>query len=332
MRILVTGATGFVGSVLVPRLIQRYGPDSIAAYVLPGERIPASWNHEKIPVIRGDITERDRLLQAMQGRSHVIHLAGIISYWRRDFGRLMQVNYEGTRAVVNACLQAKVTRLVHISSVGAIGLKKRGEPINESTAFNWPPIFHYMMSKYLGQQIVEKAVRTKGLNAVIFNLASVMGPGDFILQTPHNQLYDRVYRGRMIGSFSGGLGVVDVRDVAALISKGLDRGAAGERYLLVGANLRYPDVLRLIGKYARRRVYPFPVPGALLSAAGLSLELVSFLTRKRPLLTYAYGRLSGWTTFYSGEKSRRDFAHEYIPVEETIRDSCRFFEKTFMAS
>jgi dihydroflavonol-4-reductase len=332
MRILVTGATGFIGSVLVPRLIEKYGRESVAAYALPGDRIPASWKHEKISVIRGDIAERGRFIQAVQGRSHVIHLAGLISYRRGDFHRLMRVNYEGTRAVVDACLQANVTRLVHISSVGGIGFSRQGEPIDESTVFNWPPIFHYMVSKYLGQLVVEKAARTQGLNGVIFNLASVMGPGDFVLQTPHNQLYSRVYRGRMIGSFSGGLGLVDVRDVAALIIKGLDRGRAGERYLLVGANLFYQDVLQLIGRYARRRVYPFPIPGPLLSAAGLSLEMLSLLTRKKPLLTYAYGRLSGWTTFYSNEKSRREFSHEYIPIETTIRDACRFFENTFMAS
>jgi hypothetical protein len=62
------------------------------------------------------------------------------------------------------------------------------------------------------------------------------------------------------------------------------------------------------------------------------MEMVSLLTRKRPLLTYAYGRLSGWTTFYSNEKSRRDFSHEYIPVEKTVRDSCRYFERTFTSS
>ncbi len=332
MRILVTGATGFVGSVLVPRLIERYGPESVAAYVLPGDRIPVSWKDQGIPVIHGEITERHRLLQAVEGRSHVIHLAGLISYWRRDFHRLMRVNYGGTRAVVGACLQANVTRLVHISSVGAIGFKKRGEPIDESVPFNWPPVFHYMVSKYLGQLVVERAVQTKELNGIIFNLASVMGPGDFVLQTPHNQLYERVYKGQMVGSFSGGLGVVDVRDVADLIIKGLDRGAAGEKYLLVGANLRYPDVLRLIGKYARRPVYPFPIPGPLLSAVGLSSEIISLLTGTKPLLTYAYGRLSGWTTFYSNKKSRRDYSHEYIPVETTIRDACRFFEKTFMAN
>jgi dihydroflavonol-4-reductase len=332
MKILVTGATGFVGSVLVPRLIEKYGADSLAAYVLPGDRIPSSWKDRGVEVVRGEITERERLVQAVRGRSHVIHLAGFISYWRRDFDRLMRVNFEGTRAVVSACLRADVSRLVHISSVGAVGIKKRGELIEETTAFNWPPIFHYMTSKYLGQLAVEQAVRTNGLSGVIFNLASVMGPGDSLLQTPHNQLYERVYKGLMVGSFSGGLGVVDVRDVAALIIKSLDPRAARGNYLLVGDNILYKDVLRLIGKFARRPVCPFPVPAVLLSAAGLSLELASLLTKRKPLLTYAYGRLSGWTTFYSNEKSRRDFGHEYIPIEKTIEDSCRFFEKNFMAS
>ena len=332
MRILVTGATGFVGSILVPELAGKFGPESISAYVLPGEPIPESWKGMRVRIIYGDITDEKRVLEALQGHTHVIHLAGLISYWRRDFGRLMRVNRGGVRAVVEACLRADVRRLVHISSVGAIGFRKRGELIDEATAFNWPPYFHYMTSKYLGQKVVEEAVREEGLDAIILNPASIMGPGDPVLETPHNQLYARVYGGRMFGSFRGGLGVVDVRDVSAIIIKGLDRGRTGEKYLLVGANLYYPEVLRLIGKLARRPVHPFRVPATLLSAAGLSLELVSHLTRKKPLLTYSYGRLSGWTTFYSNEKSRRDFSHEYIPIEKTIRDSCRYFEKAFMPS
>jgi len=332
MRILVTGATGFVGSVLVPQLIKQYGPDSISAYVLPGDRIPGSWKDERVRLFYGDIADGKSLSEAVREQTHVIHLAGLISYWRRDFDRLMRVNWQGVYAVVEACLRAGVSRLVHVSSVGAIGFRKRGRLIDETTPFNWPPYFHYMTSKFFGQEVVAEAVRKNGLNAVIFNPASIMGPGDPVLETPHNQLYARVYGGPMFGSFRGGLGVVDVRDVVAIIIKGLDRGRTGEKYLLVGANLSYPDVLRLIGKYAGRPVYPFSVPGWLLSAAGLSLELVSQLTRKKPLLTYAYGRLSGWTTFYSNEKSRRDFSHEYIRVEKTIQDSCRYFERTFISN
>lgn len=332
MKILVTGATGFVGSVLVPELVGAFGPDSVSAYVLPGDRIPKSWREERVRVVYGDITDEKGVFEAVRGQTHVIHLAGLISYWRRDFGRLMRVNWQGVRAVVEACLRADVRRLVHVSSVGAIGFRKRGELIDEATPFNWPPYFHYMTSKYLGQKTVEEAVQRRGLEAIILNPASIMGPGDPVLETPHNQLYARIYGGRLFGSFRGGLGVVDVRDVSAVIIKGLDRGRVGEKYLLVGANLYYPEVLRLIGNAARRPVHPFPVPATPLAAAGLSLELVSRLTGKKPLLTYSYGRLSGWTTFYSSQKSRRDFSHEYIPIEKTIGDSCRYFEKAFRPS
>jgi dihydroflavonol-4-reductase len=332
MRILVTGATGFVGSVLVPKLVRNFGADSISAYVLPGDRIPESWRDEQVRIIYGDITDRKRVVEAVQGHSHVVHLAGLISYWRRDFHRLMRVNWGGARTVAEACLKAGVRRLVHVSSVGAIGFRKRGELIDEETPYNWPPYFHYMRSKHLGQRVVEEAARRNGLNAVILNPASIMGPGDPVLDTPHNQLYARVYGGLMFGSFRGGLGIVDVRDVSSFIIKGLDGGRAGEKYLLVGANLPYPDVLGLIGRHARRPVYPFPVPASVLSAAGLSLELVSRLTRKKPLLTYAYGRLSGWTTFYANEKSRREFSHKYIPIDKTVWDSCRYFERTFISS
>jgi dihydroflavonol-4-reductase len=330
MNILVTGATGFVGSVLVPELVKRFGAASISAYVLPGDRIPASWRSQRIRIFLGDITDREALAEACRGQSHVIHLAAHISYWRRDFDRLMKINCEGVRSVVEGCLRFGVRRLIHISSVGALGFDPRGILTDENTAFNWPPYFHYMTSKWLGQRIVEEAAHKKGLPTIILNPASIMGPGDHRFDTPHNQLYDGVYKGRLFGSFSGGLGIVDVRDMTAIIVKSLECGRVGERYLLVGANLAYPEVLRLIGKHARRPVYPFRIPSALLAAAGLILELASQLTRRKPLLTFAYGRLSGWKTYYSNEKSCEEFSHVYIDIEETIKDSCAYFEKTFL--
>ncbi|OGD22827.1 MAG: hypothetical protein A2W03_03590 [Candidatus Aminicenantes bacterium RBG_16_63_16] len=330
MRILVTGATGFVGSVLVPRLIRRFGADRVSVYVLPGDRVPRTWEGEPVEIIQGDITDGERLARACKGRSHVIHLAGLISYWRRDYERLLRVNRDGVRCVVEACLGARVERLVHVSSVGAIGFKKRGELIDENTPFNWPPIFHYMWSKSLGQRVVEGAARAAGLPAIILNPASIMGPGDHNPHTPHNKVYDGVYRGRLLGSLSGGLGVVDVRDVAAIAEKALTAGRVGESYLLVGANLTYSEVLRLVGRNSGRPVYPFRVPAAVLTAAGVILETASLLTRRQPLITRSYGALSGWTTFYDNGKSRRDFNHAYIPIDRTIRDACRYFEENFL--
>ena len=125
-----------------------------------------------------------------------------------------------------------------------------------------------MTTKYEGQKVVEEAVRAAGLPAVILNPASIMGPGDHDPATPHNQLYRSICCGRLFGSFSGGLAVVDVRDLTAIILKSLSRGRVGEKYLVVGANLRYPDVIKRISRACGRRALPFPIPAPLGHGGG----------------------------------------------------------------
>jgi len=329
VKILVTGATGFVGSVLVPELVRRFGAQDLSAFLLPGEPMSASWAREGVRLFRGDIADGEAVSRAVRGHAAVIHLAGLISYWKRDRPRLMRVNRDGVRCVVDACFRWNVELLVHISSVVAIGFRKDGIPADEDTPYNWPRNLPYMLSKYEGQGIVEEAVRSRGLPAVILNPASIMGPGDHAITTPHNRLYRSVSGKRLFGSFAGGLAVVDVRDLTALILKALERGRIGEKYLAVGANLTYPDVIRLIGLSCGRKAYPFRVPAPMITAAGGLLEAASLLTGKRPLLTAAYGRLSGWTAYYSNEKSRREFGHEYIPVERTVADGWEYYRTTF---
>jgi nucleoside-diphosphate-sugar epimerase len=328
-RILVTGATGFVGSVLMPDLIRRFGPENVSAFVLPGDTIPATWSGETIRVFRGDIADAGAVSEAVAGHDRVVHMAGYISYWKRDTERLTRVNRDGAATVVNACLERGVERLVHVSSVGAIGFHEDGSPADEETPYNWPEDIVYMASKHEGQKIVEQAAREEGLPAIILNPASIMGPGDHQPGTPHNRLYRSICRGRLFGSFSGGLAIVDVRDLAALILKALDGGRTGERYLAVGANLPYTEVIRMISRCCGRRAFPFRVPAGVVTAAGGAMELVSRLTGKRPLLTASYGRLSGWIAYYANDKSRREFAHNYIPAERTIADGWEYYRATF---
>lgn len=329
MKILVTGATGFAGSVVVPELVRRFGARSLSAFVLPGDEIPQTWAREDVRIIHGDVADRAAVSRAVKGHSHVIHMAGFISYQKRDAGRLMMVNRDGVRSVVEACLTGGVERLVHVSSAGAIGFHEDGTPADEETPFNWPEDIHYMTSKYQGQKIVEAAVRERGLPAVILNPAAIMGPGDLQPMTPHNRLYGLVCRKRLFGSFSGGLAVVDVRDLTALILKALERGRIGEKYLAVGANLPYTEVIRQISRCCGRKAYPFEVPATAITAAGATLEFLSRLTGKRPLLTASYGRLSGWRAYYSNGKSRREFSHDYIPVERTIADGWEHYRAAF---
>jgi dihydroflavonol-4-reductase len=332
MNILVTGATGFVGSVLLPRLLARTDVEEIAALVPPLESAARLLRDERLRIVRGDIRDRAAVSDACRGRSHVVHLAGLISYARRDRDLLLAVNRDGTANVVEGCLAAGVRRLVHVSSVGAVGFHPDGTPADEGTPFNWPADFFYMISKREGQMAVEAACRERSLGAVILNPASIMGPGDPNPGTPHNRLYGMALRGALIGSFSGGLSVVDVRDLAALIERSLEEGRPGEAYLVAGANVAYADVVRALGRAAGRRAAPLKIPAPLLAAAGALLEAAAGRSARTPLLTRAYGRLSGLRAYHASAKSRREFGHAYIDFETTVRDGLAFYRRSFLAS
>lgn len=331
MRVLVTGATGFVGTVLMPGLVERFSAAAVDAFALPGDPLPATWRDAGVRVFRGDIADPAAVGAAVRGHDRVVHMAGLISYWKGDEERLKAVNEDGARSVVEASLAAGVERLVHVSSVGAVGFHKDGRPADETTPSNWPADILYMASKRRGQDIVERAIRERGLKAVILNPASIMGPGDHDPATPHNELYKRICLRTQFGSFTGGLAIVDVRDLAAIILKAVEgRGMDGESYLVVGANLPYAEVVRRIARAGGRRAFPYRVPAPAFTAAGHVLEWIARRTGSRPLVTAAYGRLSGWTAYYDNAKSRRDFGHDYIDVDTTIADGWASFRDTFI--
>ena len=175
-------------------------------------------------------------------------------------------------------------------------------------------------------------MRKRGLPALILNPASIMGPGDHAEATPHNRLYRSIWNGPLFGSFRGGLAIVDVRDLTAIVRKALVAGRVGEKYLVVGANLSYSEVIRQVSRCCGRKAFPFAVPAPLIAVAGGVLEMISRCTGKRPLLTSAYGRLSGWFAYYDNGKSRREFGHEYIAMERTICDGWEYYRKNFITA
>jgi dihydroflavonol-4-reductase len=330
VNILVTGSTGFVGTRLVARLLETRPGDTIYAFLMPAEPVPSAFEG-RVEILRGDLRDAKTVRAAVEGKDLVFHVAGYISYWRLDHDVMEAVNVGGVRAMVDACIACRVRRLVHVSSVGAIGFKKDGTPATEDVAFNWPEDFGYMTTKRDGQRIVMDAVRDRGLDAVVVNPASIMGPGDPGKGTAHNRLYGNMYKSPFFfGTFAGGLAVVDVRDLVEVILAAAERGRKGESYLAVGANVPYATVLDIMARKAGKRFVPFAVPPFVLVTAGWAAELLSRLTRRRPLVTESYGRLSGWVAYYSSEKSRRELGATYRSLEDTIGDACEYYERTFL--
>jgi len=326
-KILVTGASGFLGGQVLALLAadERFEP---LALLLPDDVRPLTVD---VPIRRGDVRDYPAVRDACAGVDAVLHLAGVISYWRRDAGLLDAVNRGGVANVVRACRETGVRRLVHVSSVGAVGFCDGGAEADETQPFNWPHGLYYMQSKREGEELVLAAAGDGSLDAVVLNPASIMGPGDPDPNTPHNRLYASMYgRPFFFGSFAGGLAVVDARDLAAAVVAALEKGRSGERYLIVGANLEYRSVLRSLGARARKPVWPARLPPALLTAAGLAAELVAEITRKRPLLTAAYGRISGLRAYYSNRKSVAELGASYRPFAETVDAGCTYFEERFL--
>lgn len=318
MRVLVTGSTGFLGSQLCRALVQR------GAQVVAFHR-PSSWLRglEGLPVehAAGDLTRPETLAPAMQGVDVVFHAAALLDADRQP-GKAYTVTVEGTRAVLEAALQAGVQRVVHTSSVAALGLPSGGMPLTEDSTWNCPPDrWLYGYTKYLAELEVQAAV-ARGLDAVIVNPTYVLGPGDLYRQSSSPVVL--VAERRIPALVEGGLNVVHVHDVIAGHLAALEHGRCGHRYLLGGENM---TVSELINRIAAAAGVPAPrvwVPGTaarrlgrLLRAAG---SLFSF-----PLSPHLL-ELAGYNFWVDTQKSRAQLRlGTQRSADQAIRDAYAWF-------
>lgn len=318
MSILVTGATGFIGSELVRQLLDRGETVRIlrrrtATMDLLGELAG------RVEHAEGDVTDVLTVHDAVQGVTHVYHTAGYIGFGgKRERNRLYQVNVIGTANVVNAALEAGVQRLVHTSSMAAFGRPMRPTDIIDETA-QWTPSranSAYAQSKYEGELEVYRAVN-EGLDAVIVNPALVFGVGRKSENT--RQIAERIRDRKLPGIPVGGTNVVDVLDVAGGHLAAMERGKTGERYFLGAENLSYDTIIRMFADAfgvppPRRTVSPRP---ALLLAA--LMEFGARVTGTHAVLTRETVRNASMFYQYSNRKAVKELGLTFRPFEETVR-------------
>lgn len=319
VKALVTGATGFVGSHVV-RALSEAGHEARALH-RSSSRLDglAGLSYE---TALGDVTDLDALRAASVGCDWVIHVAAVADYWRADKARMMDVNVEGTRRVLQAARENGVKRVVFTSSAAAVGFIK-DRPANENDAFNQlPDDFPYGYSKVLAEAVVAEAVQA-GQDVVIVNPVVVLGPGDlnvisgdFVLKVKRLQW--------TIPLTPGGVAVIDVRDVARMHLAAAEHGRVGERYILGTANYKYADWMRMIAEVVGAARPLLPTPGWALPPIAALFDMLRGLGIKLPV-DGNQTRLGGQDIFFDFSKGWRELGEPQIDMRQSVEDTYRWY-------
>ncbi|MDE2856174.1 MAG: NAD-dependent epimerase/dehydratase family protein [Chloroflexota bacterium] len=322
MKALVTGATGFVGSHLT-RLLSETGYSVRVLY--RSERKLGVLAGLAVEAVAGDLDDIALLERACADCDVVFHAAAKADYWRDgDRDALWRVNVDGTRNLLTAAQSARVRRIIFTSSASAVGIRPGREPADESDAFNLPPErFWYAYTKQQAEAVVGEFV-TEGLDVVTLNPTVIIGPGDlnaisgsFILETARYQW--------LTPMSSGGLAVIDVRDVARAHLNAVERGRSGERYILNCRNISYRDWFTMIAAACAVRPPILSMPDWLLEPTARLIELLRALGISTPM-DADQTRLGGAHVYFDGGKARRELFSPEVDIETSLRDTYAWYK------
>jgi len=319
MRVLVTGASGFIGSWVARELVSR-GHD-LRLLLRPGS--PPD-NLEGLAAERavGDVLDASSVRRALAGCDAVVHAAGVVHFLPTDLDRLFEVNVRGVEVVLGEALAAGVRRAVLTSSTAAAGGRSVPEPLDERSPSNAEALgIHYLLSKLRGEQAGLR-LAARGLPLVVTRPAFVLGPGD--VHRSSAGLVLAVARRAYPAFVRGGVSFCDVRDVARGHAEALERGRAGEVYVLGGHDLELEDFMRrtaaLAGVPPPRRV-PYAAAWPLVAGS----ELWARLRGRRPRQTRQLLASSRLYTFSSSAKAEAELGYSRRPFEDSVRDTLRWF-------
>jgi nucleoside-diphosphate-sugar epimerase len=318
---LVTGGTGLLGTHLILKLHAAGQPVKALyrSHIPPVIKDKATW-------IKGDILDVVLLEEVMQEVERVYHVAGLVSFNAADREKLFKINVEGTANVVNACIDARIKKLIHVSSVAALGRIRPGVSIDET--MKWSPETSnsiYGKTKYLGELEVWRGI-SEGLPAVIVNPAVIIGEhGDW---TKGSMNIFRNIKNGFNWYSTGSTGFVDADDVAAAMLALMQSDISGQKFILSAENLTYQDFFNKVADaFGVKRPHKKVTP--LLAALVWRLEKIkSIFTGKQPLITRETANTGLATTSFNNYKLLQALPQfKYTPIDESIKRICSALSK-----
>lgn len=325
MKILITGATGFVGSAVLRQLIQA--EHEVRALVRPNSDRRNLAGLE-VEIVTGDITDTTSLDRALAGCKALFHVAADYRLWVPKPEEMYETNVNGTLNVMLAAAKARTERIVYTSSVATLGLTPDGSPADETTTGTLADMIgHYKRSKFLAEGEVRRLVDEQGLPAVIVNPSTPIGPRD-IKCTPTGQMILRAASGHMPAYVDTGLNLVHVDDVAKGHVLAFKHGEIGQCYILGGHNMDFKEILAELATITGHPTPRIRLPHNLvLPIAYLSEAWARLAGTSEPLLTVDGVRMSKKRMFFSSEKAKRDLGFRSRPVREALRDAVDWFRQ-----
>lgn len=318
MRILVTGATGFLGSHLVPKLIAKGHQVRIIARSQPGPAL-AEAEH-----VKGDLMDRDSVRRALDGIEVVYHLAGLVDFDPKDGGRAMyRLHVDATRELLKDCLAAKIERFILASTSGAIAVSKEERIGTEDDDYpitvvgRWP----YYLSKIYEEKLTLEFCRKNNLPLVVLNPSLLMGPGDDRLSSTWTVV--KFLSKDIPGMPNGGLSFVDARDAADAFVNALDRGELFGRHLL-GVNM---DFREFFGRLERMTGVPAPrlrLPSKANVLGAQFLEKLAKWRGSEPPVDSASVDIGEHYFYLDASKAERELGFSARDPQQTLYDTVQF--------
>ena len=318
--ILITGATGLVGNNVVRlaiaqgyrvRVLVRKGCDQRPFEGLDVEQFV------------GDVVDSDSILKAVDGVDAVVHSAAVVHIGWSQLELQRRVNVQGTRNVAAAARSAGA-RMIHVSSVDALGIGAVDQPATEETPREGKTPCSYVITKREAEEAFHGEIE-QGLDGVIVNPGFMLGPWDW-KPSSGRMLVEVANRFAPVAP-SGGMSLCDVRDVAAGILSAVSKGKSGENYILAGHNVTYLDAWRDFARVAGRRG-PLMRMGPLIRwGAGRGGDLFGKLIGNESDVNSAAIAMSSLYHYYDSSKAQRELDYRIRPMGETIHDAWKWFSR-----
>jgi dihydroflavonol-4-reductase len=324
MRVLVTGATGFIG-YHVARILCRQGYEVRA--LVRNETDASCLEDLDIEPATGDITDMNSLYPALRGCRMLCHLAADYRLWVPDPKTMFAVNVQGTRNILHAAMMLSIERVVYTSTVGVLGRTRDGAPASEETPSDIREMVgHYKTSKFIAEREVEGFIK-KGLPVVIVNPSTPVGAMDR-KPTPTGQIIVDFMNNRIPAYLDTGLNIVDVEDVAAGHLLAARHGRVGQRYILGNRNVTLREFFGLLSAATGIKAPAFKLPYFPVLAAAHFDEVVSKIFRKRrPRIPLTGVQMAKHKMHFDCSKAVNELNLPQTPVEAAIEKAVQWFER-----